>query len=73
MRRTILRMLSIQSLAAFTANITSTRTLDPSVQRARVQATPVEPVPQVPRVPAAPSAPMPGVILPRGSLLDLSV
>ncbi len=77
MRFIILSMLSTNSLAAFSANVTAPGSLDaPPVSR--VRATGVQAQPQASPLQKAPSTdtlsmPTPGRPMPRGSLLDLSV
>lgn len=69
----ILRMLSTKSLAAFTASVIGPRPLSqPQLARAASDPPRAAPAPFEPGLRLAP-APAPGKILPRGSLLDLSV
>ena len=70
----ILRMLSTKSLAAFTAAIIGPRAPAQPLGLIRAQAEPprAAPAPFEPGLRLTP-APAPGKILPRGSLLDLSV
>lgn len=79
MRRMILRMIATGSLSAFSASVLSSGLHGPgrlsgAVQPARTPALPepaAAPAPSRGTPPAA--APQPGRVLPRGSLLDLSV
>jgi hypothetical protein len=76
MRIMILRMISTNSLSAFSASITQSRAGQPRpVQGVRALGADPQPAPsQQPPRPAAGTPPAPGSnTLPRGSLLDLSV
>jgi hypothetical protein len=77
MRRTVLRMLTGQSLAAFSASVQARARQNvvvdaPAVARAPIQSYSAPPAPGLRLAPPPPRPPS-GAPVPRGSLLDLSV
>lgn len=79
MRGTIIRMISNGSLAAFSASASNGRivpqppTRPPDIVKARVPASPPSRGQSAAPTNGGQPAPAPGQIVPRGSLLDLSV
>ena len=76
MQLTILNMLSTGSLSAFTASFTDAASVGAArpVREARDAGRQGQDVPSGPTVaPTGPLTPRPGVRLPRGSIVDLSV